>query len=1002
MRRFLTILLAAFLICGLFSAPAHAEEERWWEQDLWSVDVLLELGAELPTYNAAEQRYEIETPEQLLYLSGTWKPEDTNGDGAPDAPCSGTYVLMNDLDMAPLNEKIGAVLTEKIGTETKGYMPPIGALADADQTEGVHCAFFGTFDGQNHAIKNLRVVRMGDKYCGLFGNVGHDFGEGFAKDLAILDAEIVGRASCGILAGSVYGDVENVVCTGTIDCREKNAGGLAAKIKKNDNGYVGVARNCFVYCDILVRGKGNENGAAGGITASCSGGGQVMNCFAGGSIKVLGEEADSVGGIVGNLKGGTAIDNNVMLLKLIDGGEDSQNVGFLCGNYSGESGSHLHNNYIFEGTRLLGGVASDHPDGAAFTVVGAEALRAEVFYSTQLGWDFGTAWAWVGDPDNGYPVPAAFKDSFDLSERIQSDFIIDTPVIRLSEPTVNSAYAGEAVPIELFFALPDGAEISEANLRYGTSKKRSSCTETLPMQISGSKAAADFTADGVGAIYYYCTAAVDGKTFTFPSEGTMRLDAVSPTMRYIPEQITLTPGATVTDMCLNWTTQADGLTASLKWREAGAGEWQTLPVTEIERVNVRGDRGTFTSYSVDLHDLTPATAYEYMAVTSDGSDSFQSAVNTFTTLPDGKTFSFAVVSDLQATNEEGYLPYYYTQQGFWAESVHPDFIVNLGDLTEDDTMAEWSYLFDVIGAQLAVTPTVYVPGNHEAKGDVVYSHFKGRTNLPDGIDDEVLAETTASYVIGDVCIVTLNTEPYSGVDGTDASQDKMNYYELQKQWAKEVFESSGCTCRIICAHAGLVQKDNVATAFLEKMCEELGVDLFFNGHIHNYFRATVNGSGEKAEIGEGTTFVTTSPMGTKFDEYGGELDAVLTFQTGGQKDERQYFTYVEVSENGISVTAYQRTEAGDPNKKNCSDYTVIDRFTIAKQATADPAEPSEPAEPAEPSEPAEPANPEEPEPAPEKKGVSPIVWVLIGAAVLSAAAAAIVLIRRRNHGKMKA
>ena len=262
-------------------------------------------------------------------------------------------------------------------------------------------------------------------------------------------------------------------------------------------------------------------------------------------------------------------------------------------------------------------------------------------------------------------------------------------MIRLSEPTVNSAYAGEAVPIELFFALPDGAEISEANLSYGTSKKRSSCTETLPMQISGSKAAADFTADGVGAIYYYCTAVADGKTFTFPSEGTMRLDAVSPTMRYIPEQITLTPGATVTDMCLNWTTQADGLTAELRWRSAGAADWNATPVTEIERVNVRGDRGTFTSYSVDLHDLTPATAYEYMAVTSDGSDSFQSAVNTFTTLPDGKTFSFAVVSDLQATNEEGYLPYYYTQQGFWTESVHPDFIVNLGDLTEDDTMAEW-------------------------------------------------------------------------------------------------------------------------------------------------------------------------------------------------------------------------------------------------------------------------------------------------------------------------
>lgn len=29
--------------------------------------------------------YEIETPEQLLYLSGNWKSTDTNGDGQPDA-----------------------------------------------------------------------------------------------------------------------------------------------------------------------------------------------------------------------------------------------------------------------------------------------------------------------------------------------------------------------------------------------------------------------------------------------------------------------------------------------------------------------------------------------------------------------------------------------------------------------------------------------------------------------------------------------------------------------------------------------------------------------------------------------------------------------------------------------------------------------------------------------------------------------------------------------------
>ncbi len=999
MRRFLTILLAAFLICGLFSAPAHAEEERWWEQDLWSIDVLLELGAELPTYNAAEQRYEIETPEQLLYLSGTWKPEDTNGDCAPDAPCSGTYVLMNDLDMAPLNEKIGAVLTEKIGTETKGYMPPIGALADADQTEGVHCAFFGTFDGQGHAIRNLRVVRMGDKYCGLFGNVGHDFGEGFVRNLAVLDAEIKGLASCGILAGSVYGDVENVVCTGTIDCREKNAGGIAGKIKKNDNGYIGVARNCFVCCDILVRGKGVENGAAGGVTASCSGGGQVVNCFVMGSIEVMGEEADSVGGVVGNLKGGTAIDNNVVLLSVIDGGEDSQNVGYLCGNYSGESGSHLHNNYVFDGARLLGGVSSSHPEEAAFEFVQATPLLTKNFYVEQVGWDFDGVWTWIGDDLGGYPMLSAFADALDMTERIRADLTVDKPVLHLSEPTVNRVYAGETVQITAPLKLPKGAEATEATMYVGTSKKRSACTEALPMAIvdDDQLIGRNFTADEVGTYYYYVAVTVDGRKITFPTEGTMRLDAISPTTRFLPEQLTVTPGKTVSEACLNWITEADGLGAELRYRKAGENNWQTLAVTEIETVNVRGDRGTFTSYSADLRDLAPATDYEYMAVTKDGEDEYRSDVHTFTTLPDGKAFSFVLVSDLQSTNEEGYLPFLYTNNTFLTDTLHPDFLVNLGDLTEDDTMQQWSFLFDTAGEVLSSRLIAYVPGNHESKGDVIYSQFKGRTNLPDGIDDPILKENTASFVVGDVCFVILNTEPYSGEDSADASGDKLRYYALEKEWAKEAFEASGCTYRIILAHAGLVQKDDAATAFLEQMCAELDVDLFFNGHIHDYFRATVDGEGNKADVGSGTTFITTSPMGMKFDDYEGEIDDVLDFQTGGSGDERQYLTYVEVTEAGIAVTAYQRTEAGDASLKKCADYTQIDSFTISAPAAPEqPETTAHPDEPAETKAPETPVQPEQPENREQPNRTW--LWIALGAAVL-AIAAAVVVLRKKEKTK---
>ena len=1009
-KRAFLILLSLLLALSVLPTAAVAETEaNWWEQDVWPAEKLIALGAVPPTYNAEKQQYEISMPEQLLYLSGIWKTEDTNGDGVPDAPCDGTYVLTADLDMAPLLEKIGARLTDLADEDIAGYMPPIAALADEKAEEGVHCAFFGTFDGQGHAIKNLRVVRMGSKYCGLFGNVGHDFGEGYVKNLAILDAEIIGRASCGILAGSVYGDVDNVVCTGTIDCAEKTAGGLAGKIKRNDNGYYGIARNCFVYADIVVRGQGNENGAAGGVTASTSGGGQVENCFVGGSIRVLGTDAESVAGVVGNLKGGVKVDNNVMMLTVIDGGEKSADVGLLCGSYGGESGSHLHGNYVWEGTKLLGGATVDRPADASYTEAGSAAITSKPLYDT-LGWDFENTWTWVGDIDNGYPMLTPYAGTVETGERIAKDLTVTEPVLHLAEPTALSSYMGDTIAFSAHVLLPDAEAVTNAALHCGSGKSRADCTNAVPMTVSDGKLTAEITPEAIGTLYYYVTASTaGGETFAYPTQGTLRVDVISAAEKYAPQQLTVSPGATVSQVGINWITETDGLTGSLLLRKAGADAWeQTIPVTESERVNVRGDRGSFTSYSVDLAGLEPDTAYEYRAVTNDGTTDYYSATYSFTTLPADNSFSFVVVSDLQSTNEEGYLPYLYTYTGFMQNTLAPDFVVNLGDLTEDDTMAQWRYLFETLGVLQASTLNAYVPGNHESKGDVVYSQFKGRTNLPQGVDDAMLAESTGAFVVGDVCFVILNTEPYTGVDGADASADKMLFYELEKAWAKEVFEASGCQWRVVLAHAGLVQKDPVATAFLEQMCEELDVDLFFNGHIHDYFRATVNGAGEKAETGEATSFLTVSPMGEKFDDYGGEIDDLLDYQTGNSKDTRHYFAHVVVDDTGITVTVYRRVSNKAVTKKNCTEYEVIDSIHLAsKKPIVTEAEPEPTEATAAPAQ--EPAQTEpqqtEPQPAQSETVTEPAIkggnspWLWIGICVVAIALLVLCVVLLQKKGK---
>ena len=110
---------------------------------------------------------------------------------------------------------------------------------------------------------------------------------------------------------------------------------------------------------------------------------------------------------------------------------------------------------------------------------------------------------------------------------------------------------------------------------------------------------------------------------------------------------------------------------------------------------------------------------------------------------------------------------------------------------------------------------------------------------------------------------------------------------------------------------------------------------------------------------------------------------MLTFQTGGHDDERQYFAYVEVTEAGITVTAYQRSEAGDASKKNCSEYAAIDQFTVAKQTAAESA-----------------PEPAAPDAKLEKKGASPIVWVLIGVGAAAIVTTAVILIlHKKKRGK---
>ena len=58
--------------------------------------------------------------------------------------------------------------------------------------------FYGTFDGNHHAIRGLFISRPTTNAVGLFSALGYG---GIVKDLELLDADIEGNYNTGLIAG---------------------------------------------------------------------------------------------------------------------------------------------------------------------------------------------------------------------------------------------------------------------------------------------------------------------------------------------------------------------------------------------------------------------------------------------------------------------------------------------------------------------------------------------------------------------------------------------------------------------------------------------------------------------------------------------------------------------------------------------------------------------------------------------------------------------------------
>ena len=208
---------------------------------------------------------------------------------------TGTYFeLMNDIDLSGFDNGDG-----------KGWMPIRG--------------FNGSFDGNNHKIKNLDIDRP---TVGLFNAVGHD---AIVKNLGVeITAKGFVNASGGFAAIN-YGAITNCYVTGSIT----GSSGIGGFVLENrgtiTNCYVtgsitgsssigglvftnyGTITNCHAKVEIICNRNNYSNNILGGLVGH-NNNGTITNCYATGQINNSPDRFyanDCTGGLVGINYNGT-------------------------------------------------------------------------------------------------------------------------------------------------------------------------------------------------------------------------------------------------------------------------------------------------------------------------------------------------------------------------------------------------------------------------------------------------------------------------------------------------------------------------------------------------------------------------------------------------------------------------------------------------------------------------------------------------------------------------
>lgn len=327
-----------------------------------------------------------------------------------------------------------------------------------------------------------------------------------------------------------------------------------------------------------------------------------------------------------------------------------------------------------------------------------------------------------------------------------------------------------------------------------------------------------------------------------------------------------------------------------------------------------------------------------------GDETVRSAAGEFVTDNGDSSLNFIAVADIQASSLENFEKGAETVGAAFAMMPAAEFMINLGDFTNDSTNEEWDFYDEALKEINIKTTIVPVSGNHDGLG--VEDWFNNMFNLDTSESVQVKDGVNYSFDYGNVHFAVLNTN------------DILSISLAQLKWLKNDLNSTDADWKIVCMHKSpyTLGKDGkwpdalYLQSSLTKVLDECNVDLVMSGHDHQYLRTKALKDNKVDE--DGSVYVLAGTAGTKRYEVRSFLEGHfmkkefidnLVIQKNGygnywdgedwdqSKQTNVGGCFNTISVDGGTLTFNSYILADEPDADGNSVVTNTDSFTLTKE-----------------------------------------------------------------------